>query len=345
MKEIVKDIEEAKNIIARDLLIDKDTDYEFKEHCKLYDFTTENNGYYNYMNKNMQTLLTVTGSGDSIINSLLHGVKSVTTFDINQLAYYNMMLKIYMVKLLSYGEFLKYYFAYQNNKYLDKEIFTEVMDYLPEDIKEFWSSLYKDFSSQEIANGLYRNCKDDKNNSIRNMEESMMLNEYLSNRNYNYAKRRISNLKVNFIQGDIEQVPLSLKRKFDAINLSNVQEFYYKNPSEYRTLLEERYFPLLKEHASIMFAYIYRNSIEQLKFLSENTDKFNYDRIDLLKEINNYDDKELAQNSLNKSNIRKYNFIKTFEDLHPEKILLSEAGYGLGHGDKDMSLIYYKKTK
>ena len=45
------------------------------------------------------------------------------------------------------------------------------------------------------------------------------------------------------------------------------------------------------------------------------------------------------------TNIRKYNFIKFFEDLHPEKILLSEAGYGLGHGDKDMSLIYYKKTK
>ena len=57
---------------------------KFASISKIYSFTTENiSGYFNYLDFKNKNVLTVSASGDHIINAFYKGARSVTGFDIN----------------------------------------------------------------------------------------------------------------------------------------------------------------------------------------------------------------------------------------------------------------------
>lgn len=62
-----------------------------------------------YFDINNGNVLTVCGSGDQVLSSILYGAKKVDTFDSNKLAYYNLKLKLAVLKTLEYEEFINFY--------------------------------------------------------------------------------------------------------------------------------------------------------------------------------------------------------------------------------------------
>ena len=71
--------------------------------CWLYPFTNENIGaYFSKLDFKDKSVLTVTSSGDHIINSILMGAKEVDAFDVNPLAKHYSELKIAAIKSLTF---------------------------------------------------------------------------------------------------------------------------------------------------------------------------------------------------------------------------------------------------
>ena len=73
----------------------------------IYPFTTENiSGYMSSLDLSNKRVITVTGSGDHVINAIKAGSSEITTFDINPLSKNNLDLKLSGIKFLSYEDFL-----------------------------------------------------------------------------------------------------------------------------------------------------------------------------------------------------------------------------------------------
>lgn len=73
---------------------------DFSEFSPCYKFSNENlAAYYDKFNNSIDNgrILTVCGSGDQVLSSILYGAKSIDCFDSNYLTYYGMMLKIYIL--------------------------------------------------------------------------------------------------------------------------------------------------------------------------------------------------------------------------------------------------------
>ena len=74
----------------------------------IYPFTSENiAGYMKDLDLTSKKVITVTGSTDHILNTILQGATEITTFDINPLTKPYMDLKISALKNLSYEDFIK----------------------------------------------------------------------------------------------------------------------------------------------------------------------------------------------------------------------------------------------
>ncbi|MBQ4031351.1 MAG: DUF3419 family protein [Bacilli bacterium] len=84
---------------------------------KVYPFTTENIAGYMDMDLTGKKIITVTGSGDHIINAILKGCNDITTFDINPLTKEFMELKLEKIKELSLDEYLEYFSNLDEDKY------------------------------------------------------------------------------------------------------------------------------------------------------------------------------------------------------------------------------------
>ena len=84
---------------------------------KVYPFTTENIAGYMDMDLTGKKIITVTGSGDHIINAILKGCNDITTFDINPLTKEFMELKLEKIKELSLEEYLEFFSNLDKDKY------------------------------------------------------------------------------------------------------------------------------------------------------------------------------------------------------------------------------------
>ena len=72
-------------------------------------FTTENiAGYYKYLDFSNKNVLTVSASGDHIINAFYKGAQQVCGFDINYLSLLYTELKLVALLNLEYKEFLQF---------------------------------------------------------------------------------------------------------------------------------------------------------------------------------------------------------------------------------------------
>ena len=83
---------------------------KFGEYASVYIFTTESlSSYIDKLKVKNKDILTVTGSGDQLLNLALNGAKTVDNFDINKNAYYFVQLKLAALQSLNYDEFLNFF--------------------------------------------------------------------------------------------------------------------------------------------------------------------------------------------------------------------------------------------
>ena len=224
---------------------------------RIYPFTTENiAGYMGDLNLKNKKIITVTGSADHVINSILKGASDITTFDINPLTRHYLDLKIATIKDLSYEDFL-YTFLYAKNDLNSSKI--KKLN-IAEESKEFWLeqlSLKNDNWFKVRRSILFNNEWNDSKCILR-------CNLYLNKENYNEVKRKLDNVKISFFSADLKDI--SLKEQFDYMFLSNIIDYidlmYSSNSLEnYCNLI--KYFS--KNVQQIYFAYLYDIKNDNLK--------------------------------------------------------------------------------
>lgn len=214
----------------------------------IYPFTTENiAGYMEKLNLSDKKIITVTGSGDHVINALVQGTRDITTFDVNPISEYYLDLKLSAIKSLEYKDFLKF-LLYIGDRSLDYDIFKKLE--LNDKSYEFFEKKYYEVGYDGEAlrrSPLFIN-------KYFNVESKIEENLYLDLKNYNYVKGLIDCCDIRFINSNL--VDLKLMEKYDYMFLSNIAD--YLNLMFDGDYLEN-YYSLLGRFDvdNIYFAYLY----------------------------------------------------------------------------------------
>ena len=253
---------------------------EFSHNSAMYVFTTENLvDYINKLKPENKSILTVTGSGDQLINLSLLGAKKIDNFDINQNAYFITQLKLSALQTLSYEEFLNFFCLYENqelkntgliayqksigenNLAFDFKTYLKIKPYLDDTSAFFWNLIYEEFqfdgkslaSSKLFFEGI-------KSTAIKN-------NEYLqSKEKYSQACELIKDVEIKFMECNLLDVH-TLQSTYDIMLFSNVYD--YLTDDWYSIISADNFVKYVEEQASqrlnnggrIVVAYQYNYKI------------------------------------------------------------------------------------
>lgn len=233
----------------------------FSERSKVYPFTTENlAGYMKHLNLENKKILSITGSGDHILNSFYYSANSVIGFDINYLASLFAELKFNALRKLDFENFKKYLFA-ESNKSMDFEIYKRIREDLSESCLSFFDSLYGDydFKGADLRKGKLFNKRFDFDDlRIRS-------NPYLfSEQGFEKTKSNIKDKDIYLINSNIRDLPSKLEENFDVVLLSNLadysQQIYPNNQDHFGLFCNEILLPFknhLNKGGIICSAYVY----------------------------------------------------------------------------------------
>ena len=145
----------------------------FGKFAPIYSFTTESiAGYMPKLKISGANVLTIAGSGDHIINSILCGGAEVFAFDVNYIALLYVELKLVALENLTFQEFLRYFMINEsgdiapNKKAFDYEIYKSKIQFrLSQRAREFWGRAFDEYCGNgfELRNSCLFNNKYDKN--------------------------------------------------------------------------------------------------------------------------------------------------------------------------------------
>ena len=222
---------------------------KFASISKIYSFTTENiSGYFNYLDFKNKNVLTVSASGDHIINAFYKGARSVTGFDINYLALVFTELKLIAIQELSYKQFLEIFLINDINNIsknlnaLNYKQYIELREKLTENSRKILDDLYSEFNNDgyKLRNSYIFNNKYD-NNSLK-IESNLYLKNELE---FNKAKEQIKDKEivlVNSSYSDIALNKLPNHESYDIILMSNISDYIkdiYKNENYLEEYIKE----------------------------------------------------------------------------------------------------------
>lgn len=209
---IYDDILTAKKIVSGKLHPEP---YVFGRDSSIYLSTNEDVSHEIYIDslKNRKRVLSIIGSGDQILNSILVGAEEIVGIDISRFPKYFLPLKISAVKNLSKNEYLEYFFG---KSPLDVKYYNKIRSCLDDDSRTFWDQLYKDFDSNLIYNSqIFSNFRLDGNKVVN-------LNPYLKDENYKKLKNKVEFVDVFLQEHNMFDIKSLNAGKFDLIILSNI---------------------------------------------------------------------------------------------------------------------------
>lgn len=239
------EIEEAIDA-AKALIYGKNENTEmFAGYTRIYPFNTEDSSSVFKIQEDKirnQDTLTVTGSGDFLLDLFMNGANTVTCFDINGLAKFYASLKFSFIKAgMSYSEFEDFFLG-KDTIILSKVIYDKYSSSLDKNLKRFWDALYEYLN---VNNGKLLNSEHNlfykiynffgtanrsyHNNSsyFGNEENYTKLQDILKNKNLN---------DINFVDSSLFDLPEKLAdKKYGYVYLSNILDFtdlYFDNKEE-----------------------------------------------------------------------------------------------------------------
>ena len=216
----------------------------------IYLFTTENiAGYMKDLNLHNKKVITVTGSGDHVINAVLKGARKITTFDVNPLTKYYLDLKLAAIKDLSLDEF-KELLLYENKNSFAYEVIKKLD--MNKESKKFWLDNLEKFNQS----GLLLRKSTLFNTKYFDASRKIKENLYLNEENYAIVKDNLKDVDIEFIEKNIKD--LELNEEYDYMFLSNISDYL-------KDIYEENYLDKYQELISkfkakvknIYFAYVY----------------------------------------------------------------------------------------
>lgn len=231
---------------AKTLIYGKNENSEmFAGYTRVYPFNTEDSSSVFKIQKDRisnQDTLTVTGSGDALLDLFMNGANTVTCFDINGLAKFYALLKLFFVKAgMSYHEF-ETFFLGKDTVILSKEIYDKYSSFLDKNLKRFWDGIYEylNVNNKKLLNSnhnLFYKIYDFFGTANKSYHNNC---SYIGNEE-NYAKlQEILKSKtlddVNFIDSSLFDLPEKLvDKKYGYVYLSNILDFtdlYFDNKDE-----------------------------------------------------------------------------------------------------------------
>lgn len=212
----------------------------FEGYTRLYPFNTERSCGVFAKNKEYidnKDVLSITGSGDALLDLFKNGAKSVTCFDINGLAKFLAKMKFLFIKAgITYEEYIKFFSAAPQdfNNILNFEIYDKYSYNLDRESKKYWDAIIRYlkinkctleknkntlfYSTYDVFIGLFYNGTFAANGSyLENKESFTKLQDILKNKSLD---------DCNFVDASLFDVDNIFKgRQFQYIYLSNVLDF------------------------------------------------------------------------------------------------------------------------
>lgn len=251
---------------------------KFTDHSPMYVLTTENlAAYLKKLKIDGKSVLTVTGSGDQLINLMLMSATKVDNFDSNKNAYYITALKLSAIMALSLEEYLNFFTSCESKEiihvglmtsrkevgenplYFSFETYQKIRPYMNADVLLYWDYMYQEYSGNLKQADVITGC--DRKTAIKN-------NAYLqSEKNYEKVRNHMYETEINFYNLDILKIH-TLPNKYDLVMLSNIYE--YLTDEHYDVLDSESFVDyttngisnILNEGATVAIAYQYNYLIK-----------------------------------------------------------------------------------
>lgn len=284
MEEVKKDFEMAQNLIEGNR-------YDwfgsvFNSYSTIYPSTNEriSSRLYKSLLKGKEKILSVIGSGDQILNSILLGSKDITGFDISRFTGYYLKLKIAALKTLNYKEYISFFECDNKNRF-SKKLYDRIINVLERDTEYFWSNIFSRYDTETLEY-----CKLFAPIEGKSLKRN---NIYLeSRRKYDLLKSNINDIDFNIIYGDIFWIVHSLEGKYDLVNLSNIMDYElrYEMVGEHAVIDEhtkDKVNRLLKklplDENGIILMYCMRHYLAQKMTESLNTDEIESKEYDIEK--------------------------------------------------------------
>lgn len=238
-------------------------DTAFHSSSSIYRFTNERMGSSAYVDaiKDKKKILSVVGSGDQILNSILLGSKDITGFDISVFPKYFLMLKLAAIKGLSLDEYLDFFIGECDVEFSD-ELYDKFSSCLNDEEREFWDSLFNYSEGQELYYSRLFSSE------FISRGVAISRNPYLEPDNYIRLKSQIGDINLKFCDGNIFDIASDLAEGYNLINLSNIWS-YIKGGNRletYRKLLKS--LPLTDD--GLILTYLHSSDKRRIKKFEEN---------------------------------------------------------------------------
>lgn len=239
-------------ILAQQIVSGKYSNYNenktYHDNSFIYKFSNELIAHYQKYLKNRNKALIITASGDQILNSILAGTYDITSCDISRFPKYFFELKKAAILSLDKKEYLNFFLKDDHyDDILNDEIYDKFRNNMNEEYKTFWDGLFQFFEGGEIYNSQLFS------HEITTQYTAISRNSYLQYDNYEKLQQQIKKANVSHKIGDIKNIILNDKNKYDLVNLSSVIYFYQ---DDYKELLKS----INLNDNGIILSYLFDNN-------------------------------------------------------------------------------------
>lgn len=215
---------------------------------------------------NKDKVLSVIGSGDQILNTLLTKPSKIDAFDISAFPKFFLKLKIASIKSLSRDEYIKFFFSTTEtflDEYYDDLYFDKIRKELDDEAEDFWTYLFQYNDWYDIYNSTLFSSE-----SVFE-EQAIIQNKYLDNNEYYKLRDILQNVQINYIESNL--VDLKINDTYDLIYLSNILEYVKK--SAYFDKIDE----LSVKNKGIIISYIFGEIDKAIKMFNGDFDYIEFD--------------------------------------------------------------------
>ena len=170
--------------------------------------------------KKNDKVLSVIGSGDQILNTIMFDSYNIDAFDISNFPKYYLKLKIACIKNLSYEEYLEFFYG---EDYFKKELFDKVVKTMDYNSKFFWSRMCSNRTPREVySSHLFSIWHPEKNDAIS-------MNPFLKKDNYYKLRDNLNKTRIRYYDENIYSLVDKIDTSYDLINLSNIGAYCDNN--------------------------------------------------------------------------------------------------------------------
>ncbi len=221
--------------------------------ASIYPFTTENlAGYLPGLSLQGKRVLTVSASGDHVLNAWMFGAKDVQAFDLNLASRHYTELKLAALQTLDRRAFIDF-FTREGDDPLCMGRYQKMRGRLGEDARAFWDRVYAEAGRGDRLrrSALFKHYPSKE-------AQWQRYNPYLqSDEGYALARANAAGKPLDWVQADVSALPRLTRGPFDVVLLSNVADYTPKGELPAYGRMMEALGERLAPRGTVVAAYVY----------------------------------------------------------------------------------------